>query len=816
MANKIRFFPLDVTYKIIDNRAVILLFGRTVDGKQISVMDTHFEPYFYVVPAKGHKIEEKLKKIRLEKNGAVYSVTKIESVKKKLLGKDVDALKVYTNLPQAVPVIRETIKEWNMIGSINEYDILFTRRYLIDRGITPLTLVEVEGNPITQKSKVPVINAEKIEQFSDDTIKKPRILTFDIETYNPLGKSIIPEKHPIIMVGFYGENYRKVITWKHFKTKEDYIDFVKSEADLINRFKDVIETYNPDIISGYFSDGFDLPYLEVRAKKYKIKLDLGLDFSQLKIRRGRKVSSQFIGLVHLDTFRFIQKVVSRSLETDSYSLDAVAQELLGEKKQEVDLNMLAKVWDREPDKLEEFCKYNLRDAQLTFKIFKKILPQMIELVKIVGLPIYEINRMGFSQLVEWYLIKQASHFNEITPNKPHHEEIRERRLHTYEGGFVYEPKPGLYKKITIFDYRSLYPTIITSHNISLGTLNCDCCEGSGDYAPLDNEKYWFCRKKKGFIPTVIEDLITRRMRIKEILKKEKDNVLLNARSEGLKVLANSFYGYLGFFGARWYNIECAKSVTAWGRYYIHEVIDKAKKSGFNVIYSDTDSVFLTLDGKTKEEAEKFAEAVNIELPGIMELEYEGFYPSGIFVSAKAGVYGAKKKYALLGEDNTIKIRGFETVRRNWSIIAKNVQRKVLEIILKEGKTEEAAKYVRKVINDLREHKIPLDEVIIFTQLQKDVDEYDSIGPHVAVAKRMRSQGLSIGPGSLIKFVVAKGKGRIRDRARLVEEVTQEDYDPEYYIKNQILPSVDRIFMVLGYKEEQLLETKNQSRLEGFF
>ena len=123
------------------------------------------------------------------------------------------------------------------------------------------------------------------------------------------------------------------------------------------------------------------------------------------------------------------------------------------------------------------------------------------------------------------------------------------------------------------------------------------------------------------------------MRIKEIIKEEHDEkfAFLDARQNSLKLLANSFYGYLGFFGARWYSIDCARSVTAWGRFYIHKVINKAQKEGFFVLYSDTDSVFLTLDGRAKNEAQNFAQSVNLELPGLMELEYEGYYPAGIFV-----------------------------------------------------------------------------------------------------------------------------------------------------------------------------------------
>ncbi len=815
MADKIIFFPLDITYKIVHNKPVIYLFGRTIDKKQICVIDENFEPYFYVIPKKGMYVEEKLEKIKVERNGEISEVTRTEKVKKCYLGKNVDAIKVFVRLPKDVPIIREVIKDWELLESINEYDIKFKKRYLIDKNITPLLAVEAEGEFVKQHMRVPVLMADKIEQKSELSLESPRVLAFDIETYYQNGKGIEPEKNPIILVSFYGEEYKKVVTWKRFKTKLEYIEFVESEADLINRIREIINEYSPDILTGYFSDQFDLPYIKTRADKYKIKLDIGLDFSELRVEKGKTVTSDIAGFNHLDISKFIRKSIAPSISTFALDLNTVASELINEKKQNVDLEKLSEIWDKKINELEPYCEYNLHDSFLVFKLTEKMLPTILEMVKIVGMTIPDVARVGFSQLVESYLLKQASLFNEVAPELPHHTELKKRMLQTFKGGFVYEPKPGLYKDIVVFDYRSLYPSIISSHNIDPGTLNCDCCEGRKP-APTEGKKeYWFCAKKKGFLPTIIEDLITRRMRINEIMK-EKTTPLMEARSKSLKLLANSFYGYLGFPMARWYNLECAKSTTAYGRFYIHKVIDKAQKEDFKVLYCDTDSIFLNLGGKTRKDADDFQEKINMELPGLMELECEGFYPAGIFVSAKMGKFGAKKKYALLTENGNLKIRGFETVRRNWSPIAKDVQKNVLTLILKENKPAEAVEYVKKIINDLRENKVPLKDIIIHTQLQKEIEDYESIGPHVAIASRMRNRGIDVGSQSKIEFVITKNGDKIRDKAKMPDEVSQDDYDPNYYINNQVIPSVEKIFEVLGYTKEDLLEIKEQKKLGGFF
>jgi len=839
---KIQFYPADIVARSRSEKAELGLYGRTNSGDLILVEYGGFRPYFWAVLSQeleegiksragsdeAHEMKylskkaglyEQLKAISVKKNdGSSIYVSEIEISKKRFLGKDIEAAKVFCALPSDVEELREHAKS---IGfSVFEADIPFSRRFLVDNEITPLALCEAEGEFINQKSRVPVFLAERLYKVSDEIMPRFKIIAFDIETYNPQGKIAIPEKDPIVMCSFYAPGFEKVLTWKRFPTKHSYIEFVKDERELIERFKQIVLEHKPDFLTGYFSDGFDLPYIKSRADFNKVELDLGLDYSPLAIRRGQLTTCRIIGIPHIDTLRFIRNIVARSLETSYLDLDSVAHELLDERKEDIDIAGLASAWDNSPEKLEEFCKYNLKDSMLTYNLLDKTLPNLIELIKIVRLSPFDVSRMSMSQIVEWYLIREAKNFNELVPNKPSHNDITWRKSQTYQGAFVFEPQPGFYRDIVVFDFRSLYPSIITTHNISPDTVNCDCCkDGKEDIEDLNN---WFCRKRKGFISTVISDIITRRMRVKEIMKSAdaKDLKLLTAREQALKTIANSMYGYMGFFAARWYSIECAKSITAYGRYYIKQVIDRAMEAGFNVLYSDTDSVFLALGKKSRPDAEKFLQEINRELPEMMEMEMEDFYPTGIFVSAKAGAYGAKKKYALLSEKGKMKIRGFETVRRNWSRIGKDVQEHVLSIILKDGDGRKAFSYVKEIIEKLRKKQIPLEKLTIFTQLQKELDSYSSVGPHVAVAQRMKELGRVVGPGTVIPYIVVEGKGKIRDRAKLPEEVSQKSYDAEYYINNQIIPSVGKIFEVLGYKEEDLLgesvESKKQKNLSAFF
>lgn len=811
------FYPVECAYRIIRDRPVIELYGRTTEHKQICVQVEGFEPYFYVHAEedKLNKVKEEIEKLEIKTRDRTVRPAHVEMVTRKIKISDESLLKVYAGLPQDVEYLRSAIQSIKGVTSLYDADIPFVRRFLIDSQIIPLMRCMAEGEAVEARARVPVIRAKEVKPENSETYENLRILAFDIETLITETDEISTAETPIVMLGLYSEHFRRVIVAREFQTKLDYVECVKSEKELLLKFREYMEKLQPDVLVGYYSDGFDLPYILARAKKLDVPVEIGMDLSGIRMQAGRERVARITGICHLDIFKFIRKTMATVLETSDYTLKAVSQEILNETKEEIDLNQLNDAWEKHPHKLDPFCSYNMQDVSLTFKLCRKLLPNLIELVKTVGLPLSDISRMAYSQLVEWYLVKEAKEMERVAPLSPHSDEIRERIKMTYQGAFVYQPTPGLQKEIVVFDFRSLYPSIISAHNISPETLGCRCCVNE-EHVP-NEQNLWFCRKNKGFVSHVIEGLINRRGRVKELMKSAKpsDSIILNARQQALKTIANAMYGYLGFFGARWYSIEAAKSITSYGRFYIQNVIEEAKKSGFNVLYGDTDSIFLSLVGKSKKDAESFLDRINKKLPGMMELELEGYYPTGIFVSMKAAEMGAKKKYALLAENGTIKIRGFESVKRNYAPIAKEVQEGVLGIVLREQDIEKAFSFVREIVDELRRKKTDVRRLVIETKLQKSVRDYENRGPHVAAAERMKEQGIPVGPGTLIRYIVTEGGQRIRDRVKLPNEVREGEYDSEYYVEHQVLPVVEKIFEVLGYSRDDLVESKAQSKLQKF-
>ncbi len=790
---QIQCYPYNFDYLIKEGKVFIRIYAKLKNNQKIVLTHEHL-PYFYAE----HKENflETIKNLDLGQE----KVVKVEKVTRQFLGREKEFWRVYVNFPKAVPVIAKKLEDLNM--NCYEKDILFVYLYLRDNNIHPMALLEVEVNDNYQIKEV--IKSHEDEQTNWN------ILAVDIETYAKK-KEINPTQNPILMVSFYGmrnnQPFEKVITWKKFPHDLDYLETVGSEKEMLERFQNIILEYDPDIITGYFTDGFDFPYLEARTKKNSLKDSLGLNIRSGLGNRGTE--AVFSKYLHADVFKFIKYVFGKNLKTDSYSLDSVAKELLGHQKHEVNLGQLSTDWDNNSPELKKYCAYNLHDSRLTWQLCSSLFSDMVEFSKIVGVPLFNVIRMPFSKLVENYILKRAREFSVIAPNRAVGYEVENRRRQSIQGGFVYEPKPGLYKNLAIFDFKSLYPTIITAHNIGPSSFRCTCC---GDKVP-GKDNYWFCKKRKAFLPTVLDDLINKRTAIKKEIKEQGASSILESRSYALKILANSFYGYLAFFGAKWYCLEAAASTTAYARDYIQNTIEVAQKDGFKVCYADTDSCFLLLEEKTLDEATGFMQEINSSLPGQMELEFEGHFTSGVFVATKDSNKGAKKKYALMRKEGTLKIVGFEAVRRNWSLLAKEVQEKVLQLVLSDKK-EEALAYVREIISQIKSGLIGLDKLVLKTQITRDLESYSSIGPHIQVAKKLQSQGEQITPGYLVKYIIGKGQGIVRERA--VPYLEAKDYDANYYVDKQVLPAVVSILEVVGYDEDKILGRSSQVGLGKFF
>ncbi len=822
------FMPLDYDYFDFQGRNYIRIIGRNSKGKRICIVDS-CQVYLWAIlkeDVKKEKIDKligKIKKIELDVKGRNTVVENVELHEKNFLGKKVKALKIFATNYKDLHDIADRL-DMEEIEKRRGYDLGFITHYIIEKKIAPCHWYEISGEILNNSHEFGgidmvfdvdlFIKLAKVKKIEDKKFS-PKIIAYDIET-----DEIKIGQGEILMISLVSDDFKKVITWKKTKKKINNVEFVKDESELLEKFVEYVKKISPDFLVGYFSDGFDLPYLKARAEINNVKLSLGLDGSEPRFSRGIELTGKIKGIVHIDLLKFIRTAYSQYMQSETLSLNEVSKEFLGDSKKDFKFKHSSKI---DEDGWEKYYDYNLHDSVLVFRLFEKIWPDILEFSRIMQDPIFEVSRNGMSKNVDSYIIHNLEKFNEIPEKKPMNEEISKRMsLGKYEGAFVFEPIPGLYEDIAVFDFTSSYGSTIVTYNLSKSTflekkenqsLSSFLKEKDCHSIEIGGEEFYFS-KKPGFFPEMLREIIELRKKYKQELKTNPD-VIKKARSNAFKLLANASYGYQGFFGARYYSREAAAATAAFAKKLIKDVIEIINKSGYKTIYSDTDSIAFLLGKKTEKQTLDFLKKLNSKLPGIMELELEGFFKRGIWVTKRTGGIGAKKKYALIGNDDKMKIRGFETVRRNWCSLARKMQNKVLRMILEDGNEKKALEYVKEVIKKLNQRKIEKGDLIIKTQLTKPISEYKSISPHVIAARKMEEAKIPVSDGNLIEYYIAETKEKtklVREKVKLPDE--EGEYNIEYYLEHQVLPAVENIFQVFGIETKDIIseKKKNQGKL----
>ena len=581
---------LDIDYVTFDEKPVIRLFSKQGD-KNVILLDDTFEPYLYVVSDEIDKcineIHENLEDVRAER------------IVKKDFQIEKEFIKVTFKHPQELAKNRDTLRDLEGVMQIREFDIPFYRRYLMDRDVIPMTEVTAIGEEVesflnldSKKQDVKIIKLTDKLRRASEYPQKFRIISFDLEVRNPHGMPN-SEDDEIIMIGVasnFGIN-QVISTKTNSADRDDFVNQVGSEKEMIEEFVRIIKENNVDIIVGYNSDNFDFPYLKDRAKILGVDLDIGMDGSDVRyIRRGFANAASFKGLIHVDLYL----VMRRYMTLERYTLERVYYELFGEEKIDVPGERIWEFWDNGGEELDNLFDYSLDDVVSTLKIAEQTLPLNLELTRIIGQPLFDVSRMATGQQAEWFLVKQAYFDGEVVPNKQGANFLDRANAEDNEGGYVREPETGLHENLVQFDFRSLYPSLIISKNISPDVMVLGDVENEDDYNISPEHGLKFKKSPQGFIPSVIDKILQERFRLKREMKESQDETekkSLNVQQQAIKRLANTMYGIYGFPRFRWYSFECAKAITSWGRQYIKSSIKKAEEFGFYTIYADTDGFY---------------------------------------------------------------------------------------------------------------------------------------------------------------------------------------------------------------------------------
>lgn len=562
-----RFVLLDVDYVIGYSRPVIRLFGKILtDNRSIIARDPHFQPYLYLLP---RDLEECITDLNK------FEPPKIEKLRRKDNdGRLKDFLKVTLNHPQEILPLKKQLQNLKSVEAVREYDIPYPQRYLIDKDLYPLAVVEVQGKVLTNR-EVCLMEIQEDPRRVKSPSPPLNILSFKMETAQ---KKPRVRADPVILMAFSSnQGFQKVFSTT--PSSSELVETVDDEKELLERFVKTIKSLNPDIITGYNSDKYDFPYLKGRADLLGVPLKLGVDGSPLKFMTLPKKSAAIKGRVHIDLYR----VTRRHLQLTEHTLQCVYQELCGEEKLDIPLDQLGTYGGD-----EKLLRYSLEDTRAINQIGEKMLPLVMEIARLVGLSLFDVTRRGSGYQVEGLLMRKAYQYGYVVPNKSG------TYLRDVVGGHVDEPVPGLHENIFYFDFRSLYPSIIMAKNISPDTLTRD-----------ENEKchvtpefgYRFRKEPVGFIPRVTAQVLKDRIRIKNQMKRTRDpgqRQILDFRQQALKVFISTIYGLFNHSTYRWYSIESSEAITAWGRDFLKNTMEKAEKQGFKVVYADTDGFYATL------------------------------------------------------------------------------------------------------------------------------------------------------------------------------------------------------------------------------
>ena len=581
---------LDIDYVTYEDKPVIRLFSKDGD-KNVILLDDTFEPYLYVV---SDDVDYCMSEIQNN-----LDVVSVEKVIKKDFQVENEFIKVVFSHPQELAKNRDKLRDTEGVLQIREFDIPFYRRYLMDRDVIPMTEVTAVGEEIesflnldSKKQDIQIIKLTDRLKRVKEYPQKFRILSFDLEVRNPHGMPN-SEEDEIIMSGVasnFGIN-QVISTKTNSKDREDFVNQVDSEKEMIEEFVRIINENNVDIIVGYNSDNFDFPYIKERAKILGVDLNIGMDGSDVKfIRRGYANAASLKGLIHVDLYL----VMRRYMTLERYTLERVYYELFGEEKIDVPGERIWEFWDNGGEELDNLFDYSLDDVISTLKIAEQTLPLNLELTRIIGQPLFDVSRMATGQQAEWFLVKQAYFDGEVVPNKQGSNFADRANADDNEGGYVREPETGLHENLVQFDFRSLYPSIIISKNISPDVMVMGDVENEEDYNISPEHGFKFRKAPQGFIPSVIDKILQERFRIKREMKAcddETERKALDVQQQAIKRLANTMYGIYGFPRFRWYSFECAKAITSWGRQYIKSSIKKAEEYGFYAIYADTDGFY---------------------------------------------------------------------------------------------------------------------------------------------------------------------------------------------------------------------------------
>ncbi|MBD0786836.1 DNA polymerase II [Vibrio sp. Y2-5] len=694
----------------------------------------------------------------------------------------------------------ETIQQSNALKTLFEQsdiltlesDIKLADRFLMERfiqgGIT------FTGDFTRYPNYQRVLNAKC---KAGDYTPKLKVVSLDLEC---------SEKGILYSIGLDSPMDSRVIMIGEPQDAETNIQWVSNEYELLQALCAWFEQYDPDVIVGWSVIDFDFRLLHKRAEWHKMKLMLGRGNQPSFFRSASQTQQGFITIPGRVVLDGIDTLKTATYQFRSWSLESVSQELLGEGKD------IHNVHDR-MDEINRMyrhdkpslAKYNLQDCVLVNKIFQHthLLDFAIERSKLTGV---ELDRIGGSVAAFTNLyLPQLHRAGYAAPN------LHSENWLASPGGYVMDSLPGLYDSVLVLDFKSLYPSIIRSFLIDpLGLIEGLKLEiGNSENQAVPGFRGGQFHRSKHFLPQMIENLWAAR----DIAKKNNDK----AFSQAIKIIMNSFYGVLGSSGCRFFDTRLASSITMRG----HEIMKQTKvlveEQGYQVIYGDTDSTFVSLGHEHNQaDADKIGKKLvahinqwwtshlkqNYALTSKLEIEYETHYRKFLMPTIRGSETGSKKRYAGLigeGEQERLVFKGLESARTDWTPLAQRFQHTLYSMIFHGENPED---YVRQVVEDTLAGQFD-DELVYQKRLRRKLHEYQKNVPPQVRAARIADE-INAQLGRPLQY---QNRGRIEYLMTLngpePKEYLKSRIDYQHYIDKQLKPVADAILPFVGLQFESI-------------
>ena len=657
-------------------------------------------------------------------------------------------------------------------------------------------------------------------ELLNQPVPKIKRLSLDIEVESEVGRIPDPKlaEKRVTAVGFEGsDNLKKIFVLRRDGIQEgkneldDGIElkFYENEKEMIEDTFNLVEQY--PVLLTYNGDGYDLPYLYNRANRVgvsKQKNPLYMMRDSATLQKG----------VHLDLYRTFSnrafQIYAFGQKYTDFSLNSVCKGILNEEKigHEMEIDEMT---------YYQIAKYCQNDARLTYKLTSfnddLLMNLLVVITRIARMPIDDIARMGVSQWIRSlmyyehrknnFLIPRRSELDNKSAGVANNAVIKDKK---YRGGMVVDPIEGIHFDVIVMDFASLYPSIIKVNNLSYETVRCKHEECKKNMIPQTN--HWACTKRNGLTSLIIGSLRDLRVNYyKSQTKKsnitEEERQLYLVVTQALKVILNASYGVMGAEIFPLYYLPAAESTTGMGRHIILDTIEKCKESGIQVLYGDTDSIFVK--DLTQEQIEVLMSRAKKDHGVELEVDKEFRY---VVLSNR------KKNYLGVTKDGKADVKGLTGKKSHTPKFIKTLFYELLDIlsaVQNESEFESAKKKITEKIagyaNKVREKQIPLSELAFNVMISKSPAEYVKTVPqHIRAAKQLESIR-EIKKGDIISYVKILNKPGVKP----VEMARQDEVDSSKYMEfmestlEQITSSMDLDF-------DTILGKPKQTGLDQFF